>query len=545
MIQNPILSGFYPDPSLCRVGEDFYLVNSTFAYFPGLPVFHSKDLVTWKQIGNAIDRKEQLDFSGDGTSRGLFAPTIRHHNGVFYIVCTHIDKIGNFVITALDPAGPWSDPVILGAPGIDPTLFFDDDGSVWYVGNRPAPEGEKYSGNWEVWIQEVDISLILDKTGRSSMENSSGKSEYKTHAKKTGEILIGPSKGIWRGALRECIWPEGPHIYKINGWYYLLIAEGGTGPDHAVSVARCRTLDGVWEGKKSNPVVTHRHLGNLADIVNVGHADLFSDPKGSWWMVLLASRPYASSPDNKVSNLGRETFIVPIRWQDEWPFIGCKSGMIDAEYPSFMEADECRTADDVIGCDHFTMDALPLNYLQLRNPHDKSYSLAAHKGCLRLFTCGSSLRTSGITSAVFRRQQHFSWQLSTHVSFNPSSDDEKAGLVLYQNENYQYRLEAGIEGGKRKIELIKAAGASDETIARVFTDFTDLYLKVCARKQSLSFYYGNDKTSVSLLADNCDGSILSTEKAGGFVGTVLGMFASGKAASQNFADFHWFEYIPL
>ena len=142
MIQNPILSGFYPDPSLCRVGEDFYLVNSTFAYFPGLPVFHSKDLVTWKQIGNAIDRKEQLDFSEDGTSRGLFAPTIRHHNGVFYIVCTHIDKIGNFVITALDPAGPWSNPVVIGAPGIDPTLFFDDDGSVWYVGNRPAPEGE-------------------------------------------------------------------------------------------------------------------------------------------------------------------------------------------------------------------------------------------------------------------------------------------------------------------------------------------------------------------------------------------------------------------
>ena len=544
MIQNPIMSGFYPDPSLCRVGDDFYLVNSTFAYFPGLPVFHSKDLVTWKQIGNAIDREGQLDFAGDGTSRGLFAPTIRHHNGVYYIVCTHIDKIGNFVITALDPAGPWSDPVVLGAPGIDPTLFFDDDGSVWYVGNRPAPEGEKYSGNWEVWIQEVDIGLILDKSGITKNSKFSGAEKYKAHAQKTGKPLIGQSRGIWRGALRECIWPEGPHIYKINGWYYLLIAEGGTGPDHAVSVARCKTLDGVWEGKKSNPVVTHRHLGNIADIVNVGHADLFSDPKGSWWMVLLASRPYGNN-DNKVSNLGRETFIVPIRWQDEWPFIGCKSGMIDEAYPSFAETSDSRTMDYLIGCDHFNMSALPSHYLQLRNPHEKAYSLTESKGSLRLYTCGAALRTSGVTSAVFRRQQHFSWQIASCLSFNPVSNDEKAGLVLYQNEDYQYRLEAGIENGKRKIELIKAAGASDECIAREFFEFTDLYLKVCAHKQNLTFYFGNDKSSLHVLAENCDGSILSTEKAGGFVGTVLGMFACGKADSKNFADFHWFEYIPL
>lgn len=544
MIRNPILSGFYPDPSLCRVGEDFYLVNSTFAYFPGLPVFHSKDLISWKQIGNAIDREEQLDFSGDGTSRGLFAPTIRYHNGVYYIVCTHIDKIGNFVITALDPAGPWSNPVVLGAPGIDPTLFFDDDGSVWYVGNRPAPEGEKYSGNWEVWIQEVDISMVLEKTGIIEKLNSL-KSLYKTRSKKTGELLIGPSKGIWRGALRECIWPEGPHIYKINGWYYLLIAEGGTGPDHAVSVARCRTLDGVWEGKKSNPVVTHRHLGNLADIVNVGHADLFDDPSGSWWMVLLASRPYGNTFESRVSNLGRETFIVPIRWQDEWPFIGSKSGMIDESYASFTESKEKSLSNDFIGCDHFNYSALPLNYLQLRNPHSKAYSLTAQKGCLRLFTCGDSLRSAGKTSAVFRRQQHFSWQTSAFFNFTPAADDEKAGLVLYQNENFQYRLEAGIEAGKKKIELIRAAGGADEVVAKAFYSYSSVLLRVCADKQNLSFYYGEHKQSLVLLCDNCDGSILSTEKAGGFVGTVIGIFASGKADSENYADFHWFEYVPL
>ena len=543
MIKNPILPGFYPDPSLCRVGDDFYLVNSTFAYFPGLPVFHSKDLVNWNQIGNAIDRDEQLDFSGDGTSRGLFAPTIRYHNGVYYIVCTHIDKIGNFVITALDPAGPWSNPVVLGAPGIDPTLFFDDDGSVWYVGNRPAPEGEKYSGNWEVWIQEVDICLILEKSGITA-KNSTIAKLYATHADKAGKPLIGTSKGIWRGALRECIWPEGPHIYKINGWYYLLIAEGGTGPDHAVSIARCKSLDGVWEGKKANPVVTHRHLGNTADIVNVGHADLFNDPSGSWWMVLLASRPYGSSPENRVSNLGRETFLIPIRWQDEWPFIATKSGMIEPSYPSFTESKEI-IYNNSIGCDHFNSSSLPLNYLQLRNPHPKAYSLTERKGCLRLFTCGDSLRTSGKTSAVFRRQQHFSWQSSAFFDFDPASDDDKAGLILYQNEDFQYRIEAGSEGGKKKIELIRASLGEDEVIVKAFHDLSSIFVRAYANGQNLSFFYGESKMSLKLLSSNCDGTILSTEKAGGFVGTVIGLYASGKPQSANYADFHWFEYIPM
>ncbi len=542
MIKNPILSGFYPDPSICRAGDDFYLVNSTFAYFPGLPVFHSKDLASWEQIGNAIDRDSQLDFSGDRTSRGLFAPAIRYNKGVFFITCTNVDKAGNFVITADNPAGPWSDPVILDAPGIDPSLFFDDDGSVWYVGNRPAPEGEKYSGNWEVWIQEVDIDLVLEKTGHRKV---SGKNTYKTHTVKNGKPLIGERRGIWRGALRECIWPEGPHIYKINGWYYLLIAEGGTGPDHAVSIARSKTLGGVWEGKKSNPVVTHRHLGNLADIVNVGHADLFSDPKGSWWMVLLASRPYGSGSENRVSNLGRETFLVPIRWQDEWPFVGCKSGMIDAEYESFTEDRNTALQRTMYACEHFDYETLPMHFIHLRNPQDRMYSLKGHKGCLRLFTSGESLRTTGKTSAVFRRQQHFSWAISASMMFAPVSNDEKAGLVLYQNEDFQYRLEAGIEDGRKKIELICASGGKDEVKAKVFFDYSSLVLKITADKQNLSFYYGSGQYNLSVLCAGCDGSILSTEKAGGFVGTVLGMFASGKKESTNVADFQWFEYLPL
>jgi alpha-N-arabinofuranosidase len=175
--RNPILGGFYPDPSICRVGCDFFLVNSTFAYFPGIPIFHSRDLHHWKQIGNAIHRPAQLCFDGHGVSEGLFAPTIRHHQGIFYILCTLIRNGGNFIITALNPAGPWSDPIWLdGADGIDPSIFFDDDGRVWYVGTHGAPEGEAYPGNCEIYIHAMDMSLL-----------AAGKNP-----------LSGESLGIWR-----------------------------------------------------------------------------------------------------------------------------------------------------------------------------------------------------------------------------------------------------------------------------------------------------------------------------------------------------------
>ena len=291
-IINPILSGFYPDPSVCVANGKFYLVNSSFSYFPGLPIFESSDCCEWTQIGNIIDQDSQLNFSGQGVSRGLFAPTIRYNNGKFYCICTQVDRIGNFFVTADKPEGPWSDPIVIeGAEGIDPSLFFDDDGTVWYIGTRPAPEGCKYNGNWEIWIQQIDIN-----TGK----------------------LLGDSKGIWRGALKDCVWPEGPHIYKIDGMYYLLHAEGGTGPDHAVCVARCATIDGEWEGKKSNPILTHRHLGKSAGVVYVGHADLFCDNNNRWWMVCLASRPYGQG-ENRCCNMGRATFLVPVKWEDGWP----------------------------------------------------------------------------------------------------------------------------------------------------------------------------------------------------------------------------------
>lgn len=527
-IANPILPGFYPDPSICRVGDDFYLVNSSFAWFPGIPVWHSRDLANWKQIGNAIDRPGQISLDGAGVSRGLFAPSIRWHAGTFYILCTNVDNGGNFVITAKDPAGPWSDPVWLtGASGIDPSLFFDDDGGAWYVGTRPAPEGEAYSGNWEAWAQAFDVAALVRN------ENP----------------LRGPTYGLWRGALRDCAWPEGPHLYRKDGWYYLLIAEGGTGPDHAVSVARSRSLIGPWVGKPSNPVITHRHLGRGAAIANVGHADLFDDASGNWWMVLLASRPYGGG-----SNLGRETFLVPVIWEDDWPVASPSSGLVEPAYPA--PALPGAAYDPFArlpppACEHFDSARLAPDWLTLRASGEGFMSLAARPGFLRLYARAATLREKSRVSFAGRRQRHRRWAAFASVEFDPAGSAACAGLALVQSEDFQYRFEIFAESGERSVRLVRAAGQGDETLASRKARGeryagNRVVLGVLADEQRLSFFFGPTRDTLSLLADGVDGSILSTERAGGFVGTVVGAFASGNGSdSGTFADVDWFEYQGL
>lgn len=262
---NPILGGFYPDPSICRVGEDFYLVNSSFGYAPGIPIFHSRDLAHWEQLGNVLERDTQLRLDHQEISRGIFAPTIRYHDGVFYVITTNVSYGGTFLVTASDPAGPWSDPYELGegAAGIDPSLFFDDDGRCYYVGTRPNPDGTRYDGDWEIWVQELDLDAMR---------------------------LVGGSMAIWKGAAKHAIWPEGPHLYKKDGYYYLLIAEGGTELAHSICMARSRQLFAWFEGCPRNPVFTHRHLGHNYPVICAGHGDLFDDSDGNWYLVLLASR---------------------------------------------------------------------------------------------------------------------------------------------------------------------------------------------------------------------------------------------------------------
>lgn len=292
--RNPILSGYYPDPSVTRVGEDYYLVLSSFTHYPGLPIFKSRDLVNWTQIGNAIDRPGQLDTSGLAVSRGVFAPDISYHAGTFYIVNTCVDCKGNFVITAKDPAGPWSDPIWLPFEGIDPSIYWEGD-RAWIVNNRAPNEPPRYDGHRAIWIQEYDW-----RAGR----------------------MVGPSTQLVNGGIdlsKKPVWIEGPHIFRKDGWYYMTAAEGGTSVNHSQVVLRSKALTGPFVPWDRNPILTQRDLDPARPnpITSAGHAKLVQTASGDWWATFLATRPY----EGDFYNIGRETFLLPVTWKDGWPVI--------------------------------------------------------------------------------------------------------------------------------------------------------------------------------------------------------------------------------
>jgi len=390
--QNPILKGFYPDPSVCRVGEDYYLVTSTFTYFPGVPIFHSKDLIHWKQIGNILDRESQIPLSNGGHSMGIFAPTLRYHNGLFYMITTNVCNGGNFIVTAEDPKGPWSEPYWLNSDGIDPSLFFDDDGRCYYCGTQDRREGSKYYGDNEIFLQELDLTSMK---------------------------LIGDTYPIWHGALRGVVWPEGPHIYKKDGWYYLLISEAGTAHEHAVTIARSRNIFEPFVGNKSNPILTHRHLGESYPIVNVGHPDIVETQNGEWWMVLLASRPYGGY----YRNLGRETFLAPMIWEKGWPIVNPGVGKVEFQTPiPNLPYDEPEVPEEK---EDFNDAQLPMHFIYSRNPIVNNYSLDERPGYLRMYLSPVQLYEEKSPTFVCQRQQAMRFSAETKLDFCPD-EGEKA-----------------------------------------------------------------------------------------------------------------------
>ncbi len=510
--RNPILPGFYPDPSICRVGEDYYLVTSTFEYYPGIPIFHSKDLIHWNQLGHVLDRPSQLELDSIRPSGGVYAPTIRQHNGTFYVINTLVGKKGNFIVTATNPAGPWSDPHwIENAPGIDPSLFFDDDGKAYYTGNiRPdsIPKDSKYRS---IWLQEIDL----------------------TSMKLVGERSIILNEGALHGASNA----EAPHLYKVNGLYYLMIAEGGTGDNHAVTIFRSKNLRGPYEGNKKNPILTHRHLGSDYPIACTGHADMTETQNGEWWMVLLGVRPYGGFH----YNLGRETFLASVVWQDGWPVVNPGHGKVLEE--SAVPNLPLWRVPSTPACENFDGNVLGFSWNVLRTPRENFYSLTDRPGFLRL-----RLRKEMITkwenpSFVGRRQQHINFSTSTAMEFVPKNANESAGLVLVQNPEFQFRMECLRSGKETVIRLTKRHGGKEETLAEIPGASKRVYLKVEAIGQDYSFYVASLSGEWKVLREHVDGRTLSRTNAGGFVGTYIGLYASSNgAASKNVADFDWFEY---
>lgn len=519
IVTNPILPGFYPDPSVCRVGEDYYLVTSTFAYFPGVPIFHSRDLIHWEQIGNILDRKEQINLGDAKHSGGIYAPTLRYHKDTFYLITTNVSHGGNFIVTATDPAGPWSDPYFIeGAEGIDPSLFFDDDGKCYYTGTKERREGGKYYGDNEVWLQELDLDTMS---------------------------LVGESYAIWHGALREVEWPEGPHLYKKDGRYYLMIAEAGTAHAHAVTIASSDSLTVPFKGYNCNPILTHRHLGMDYPIVNVGHGDLVETQKGDWYMVVLASRPYGGY----YRNLGRETFLVPVTWENGWPVVNKGIGLIEdtVEVPELPPA----PTEVIPEKEDFDCNNLPFHFIYLRNPELSNYSLSHRKGYLRIKLTPEKITDMISPSYVGFRQTGMSYIFETKMEFHPENEQEEAGLVLLQSDRYHYRFTCTMEDGTGIVQLIRCYNGKEEVLARVknkelSVKGKEIRLRITADQQSLKFAFTYDGICYHIVKAEVDARILSTDIAGGFTGTTMGMYCSSNGVeSGNSADFDWISYRNL
>lgn len=498
--KNPIISGFHPDPSVCRVGDDYYLICSSFEYFPGIPLFHSKDLIHWEQIGHCITRNSQLTLAkGFPNCTGIYAATIRYSNGIFYVITTNVTyggkDDGNFFVWTKDPYGEWSDPVWIDLPGIDPSLLFDEDGKVYYTGTYR-----------NIYLCEIDIT-----TGK----------------------CIGEKKDIWGGTGGND--PEGPHLYKINGWYYLMISEGGTELCHMITMARSKSIEGPYESCERNPVLTNRSKG--LPIKAVGHADLLQAHDGSWWAVCLGNRPISYPFRHQ---LGRETFLCPVKWDNTgWPVFG-NDGTIDL----VMEA-ECLPEYKLSapkGRDNFDSGLLDHCWNFIYNPKKELWSLSDHPGYLTLYGNEISLDETDCLAWIGRRQEHMECSVRTLLSFQPELEGEEAGLTIYMNNRHHYEIALTKKDGIKCLIFRMRIGSLWKELNRIPFEQEQVIMELKADKE---FYYFNFSQNGESFAEIGKGEVqyLTTEVGGRFTGNYIAMYSSGNSAKCiNPAKFDWFDY---
>ncbi|MCC2957384.1 glycoside hydrolase family 43 protein [Massilia sp. IC2-477] len=504
--RNPVLTGFNPDPSICRDGDDYYLATSTFEYFPGVPIYHSKDLVNWRLVGHALDRPSQLPLAGQKSSQGIFAPTLRCGNGRFYMITTNVTGGGNFIVQATSPGGPWSEPVwIKDAQGIDPSLFFDEDGKVYLT----YQDGGERGG---IAQAEIDVA--------------------------TGKLKTQPRR-IWNGT--GGVWPEGPHLYKINGWYYLLHAEGGTSYGHVVILARSRSPWGPFEGAPDNPILTHRDRPELL-LQALGHADLVQTPAGKWFMVLLGVRHLKHK-----HHLGRETLLAPVEWTaDGWLKVNGGAPLAEKMQADGLPAPHPWPAAPAR--DEFGARTLGGDWIFLRAPARDLWSLAERPGFLRLKGTKLSLSDIGTPAFVGRRQAHLNVRASTFLDFAPRAAGQEAGLALRMNEDNHYQLLVAGSGKGRVIRLLTRVKGVNTVLreAPLGAGKVELIVRATAERYVFGYRLDGGKGGREV-ADfgSAPTAPLSSEDAGGFTGVGLGMVAHNPAAApMPPADFDWFDYRP-
>lgn len=495
---NPILPGMHPDPSVTVTPEgDFWLVNSSFCFFPGVPLYHSRDLVNWEQCGYVLDRPSQLPLKGANVWGGIYAPTIRYDNGRLYMITTNVTGGGNFLVHTTDPARGWSEPVWLEQGGIDPSLYFED-GRCWMVSN---PDGM-------IMLCEID-----PLTGRR----------------------LGDSVPLWSGTGGR--YPEGPHIYKKDGWYYLMIAEGGTELAHKVTIARSRSITGPYTANPANPILTHCNSEAEKNIIQgTGHADMVQAPDGSWWMVFLAFRH--QNGDHHL--LGRETFLAPVRWDDgAWPVVngGCQvlTQMATPTLPQ-VAVETLPVRDD------FDDPHVPQHYFHLRNPEEANYTISG--GELALSPSPLTLDASeGSPTVLFRRQNAIDFTASTSVRLEHTTPGTEAGLTVWARDGHHYDIFLRQSAGSYSVVLRYILSEIDHLQEEIATGSAGpVTLTVTGTADKYTFACTLPGGEIHTLG-SVTNRFLSTESAGGFTGTMLGLFAISPSG-QGKALFDYFELLP-
>ncbi len=508
--RNPILPGFYPDPSVCRVGEDYYLVNSSFEFFPGVPLWHSRDLVNWEQLGHVLTRKSQLPLAGSGTSGGIFAPTIRYHDGRFYMITTNVTGLGNFIVWTDDIRGEWSDPAPIQHEGIDPSLFWDEDGKCYYQGTHFCPGGQ--------CIGQFEIDPM------------------------TGEKLS-ETREIWYGTGGKC--PEGPHMYKIGGKYYLMIAEGGTEWGHMETIARSDSVWGPFESCPHNPIATNRNFSpdfkrrgdpSYQELGCIGHADLVDDPEGNWWLVFHGVRP----SQNQLHHIGRETMLAPVTWdEDGWPVVNGGAFITpEMEAPGrggdagFVPQNSFTFTED------FTKETtLPCRWAFLRDLVFENYG---NQNGLTLTASADTLDGQGSPTFAGVRQSHLDAEIETVLDLAPQEGVE-AGLTVFHTNEHHYDLIVKCREGKRVAFLRRrVCDMVTESPVVPLPDSGPVSLRIKAGRLLYEFFAGPEGGALSKVGEGRS-QLLSTEAmAGTFTGCFFGMFCQGNPGAK--ARFTRFTY---
>ncbi|WP_253248922.1 glycoside hydrolase family 43 protein [Pedobacter sp. AJM] len=504
----PILQGCYPDPSITKKGDDYYLVVSSFAFFPGVPIFHSKDLVNWKQLGHVLDRTSQLKVARSGMSAGIYAPAILYNklNDTFYMITTQIaGGMGNMVVKTKDPAKGWSEPYKLKFDGIDPSLFFDDNGTA-YVVHNDAPEKELYTGHRAIKIWEYD--LVND------------------------QIIPGTDKIIVNGGVdlsKRPIWIEAPHIYKKNNKYYLMCAEGGTGGAHSEVIFVSDNVKGPYVPSAKNPILSQRHLpAKRADKIDwAGHADLVEGPNGQYYGVFLGIRP---NEKDRV-NTGRETYILPVNWDGEFPVFegGLEPLKTKLKMPAGVKNNTGKPGFFPNGNftfrDNFSAGKLDYRWIGLRGPREE-FAAVTPNG-LQIKPFAKDVKAAEPISALFQRQQHNSFSTTVTMNYKPDTDKDLAGIVCLQKESYHYVFGVTKKDNDYYLLLQRTEDNASTILAKVKIDVNrPINLKVAAKGDDYTFSYATGNKKFTNLGGTVSGDILSTNVAKGFTGALIGLYAT-------------------